>query len=168
MLKTIARWALVLALSFTGLVAAPQAANAVGCGGGGCTGKDPNIQGCSADATTVSSYATSTPSEMGYNTGTLYVELRHSRACRARWVRMTLSSAGIGCGGGWTLRARIRDLASGGQQIAKQTKDHPGGCNQIFTDMVGRTSASVRTEFCHINVISGNPQQGICKSYAWQ
>lgn len=111
---------------------------------------------------------TSTPSEIGYNTGALYVEPRHWRACRARWVRVTRSSAGIGCGGGWTLRAPIRDLAAGGQQIAKQTKDRTGGCSQVFADRVGRTSASMRTELCHINVIRGNPQEGICTLYAWQ
>lgn len=167
MFKTIARWALVLGLCLGGLVATPQAANAVGCDGGSCTGRDPNVQGCSADADTVASYVTSTPSEIGYNTGSLYVELRHSRACRARWVRTTLSNAGIGCGGGWTLRARIRDLASDGSQVARQTKDHPGGCAQVFTDMVGRTASSVRTEFCHVNVISGKPEAGICKLLAW-
>jgi hypothetical protein len=168
MVSTLSRLVAVLALCFAGLVATPQAASAAGCSGGGCTGRDPQVQGCAADAYTAAEYTTSIPSEMGYNFGILRVELRHSNACRARWVRITYSKSDWGCGGGWGLRGRIRDFTAGGAQLSLQSADQPGGCPvQWWTPMVGRVSTSHHVQFCNMSIVNGNPTTDICQNKTW-
>lgn len=71
----------VLALSLW--VAAPAQAEAVSCRGGSCTGKDPQAQGCTADAKTVREFTNVT----------LRVELRYSARCQALWARWTIKES---------------------------------------------------------------------------
>lgn len=168
MVSTLSRLVAVLALCLAGLVATPQTASAAGCSGGGCTGRDPEVQGCAADAYTAAEYTTSTPSEMGSNFGVLRVELRHSNACRARWVRLSISPTDWGCGGGWQIRGRIRDFTAGDSQISLQIADKTGGCpSQWWTPMVGRTTSSHHVQFCNMAIVNGNASADLCQNKTW-
>lgn len=163
---SIVRLLMALALCLTVVVATPVAASAAGCSGAGCTGKDPQVQGCNADAYTADEYTIAgRPADMGSNFGTLRVELRHSNACRARWIRLTHAPSDFGCGGGWGLRGRIRDMTASGSQLALQFAN--GHCNQWWTPMVGRTSSSSYVQFCHMSIVNGNPTVDVCKDKAW-
>jgi hypothetical protein len=54
-------------------------ASAAGCKGNGCTGKDPQKQGCAADGRTAAEFTV----------GNVRFELRRSKACNAAWTRVT-------------------------------------------------------------------------------
>jgi hypothetical protein len=72
--------ALTLAL---GVVAVSSAAPAqAACYGANCAGQDPQAQGCSSDATTVSG------TEMWLES--FSVAMRHSNRCSARWARIVI------------------------------------------------------------------------------
>ena len=69
-----------LLLAVTGLVVAPASpALAASCYGSGCTGKDPQTQGCSPDGRTIDEFT-----DYGVR-----FELRYSPACFAAWTRVT-------------------------------------------------------------------------------
>lgn len=163
--KIVARLLAVLVIALAGLVATPSTATAAGCSGTGCTGRDPQAQGCDADAYTAAEYSIiGRPGDMGYNQGSLRVEVRHSNACRARWLRLTHSNNG-GCGGGWGLRGRIRDMTAGDAQLSLQFAN--GHCNQWWTPMVGRTSSSSYVQYCNLSIVNGNPTVDVCSTKAW-
>ncbi len=117
------------------------------CVAGSCTGKDPSATGCSADAVTAGSFTMG----MGENANpTATVALRHSYACRAKWVRVTAPMGRNGCGGGENVRIRIRNLNSAGTALATYIRAF-GACEVVngnWTPMVGRVSGSYRTEYC--------------------
>ncbi|MFL6127153.1 DUF2690 domain-containing protein [Actinophytocola sp.] len=73
--------AVVLALSLW--VAAPAQAAAASCPGGSCTDKDPQAQGCTADAKTVREFTNLA----------LRIELRYSARCQALWARWTVKTS---------------------------------------------------------------------------
>jgi hypothetical protein len=54
----------------------------VGCYGAGCRGRDPMHMGCYKDARTLATAAN----------GHVYVELRYSKRCNARWARTSTFS----------------------------------------------------------------------------
>ena len=60
------------------LLAPATPAYAAGCFGDGCTGLDPNLMGCGADAFTAKSRTLDG----------MLLELRHSYACGASWARI--------------------------------------------------------------------------------
>lgn len=64
------------------LVIPASPAMAASCSGSGCTGKDPNAQGCSPDARTIDEFT-----YLGAR-----FELRYSPACFAAWTRVTSST----------------------------------------------------------------------------
>jgi hypothetical protein len=64
----------------------PTAALAVGCTGDGCQGKDPNSNGCGSTA----SYVSGTGHYL-YGDD-VYVEMRKSSGCKARWARVTIDN----------------------------------------------------------------------------
>lgn len=69
-----------------------SSASAAGCYGSGCTGKDPQATGCSADATTIKRVAA--PSrDYGYG------DLRYSPSCGAYWVKTVSWSTSVPIGG---------------------------------------------------------------------
>lgn len=159
--------ALLLAVALVG-VQAPAAQAAVGCTYTGCTGKNPNVQNCSDDARTADSFQISNPPDMGYNLGHILVELRHSDACHARWVRLTWTPSDFGCGGGWPLRGRVRDFGPRSYVLSSQAKTI-GGCGTAFSDMVGRnkTAPSFYTDFCLHAMVNGDPSTPTCKTQSW-
>jgi len=143
------RWIATLLLAVgTGIFVPniPGAAAAVGCTGAQCNGKNPDVQACGEDARTVDSFLVYP--ETTANRDTL-VELRHSPACRARWLRVTPQDGLAGCGGGVQLEVRIRDIADDGTVLHTEKKQY-GGCeDQFWTMMVGKSSTSARVRFCH-------------------
>lgn len=83
--RIVVRLVLVAAMFIgAGAVTVGQAtpAAAAGCSGSGCNGKDPQAQGCSSGASSVSGAAIWASS--------FSVELRNSPACGARWTRLTV------------------------------------------------------------------------------
>jgi hypothetical protein len=81
----LARVLLVFVMAVAGIVIGGQASAQAACSGAGCTGLDPQAQGCTSGAT-----------DLG---GTYYLEqpgqrysmvVRTSSACNARWARMII------------------------------------------------------------------------------
>lgn len=70
--------ALLLALVLVAVAPAVFASGGPSCWGAGCKGKNPQVQGCNADAYTVDSRSNSHQ----------IVELRYSPACHAWWSRV--------------------------------------------------------------------------------
>jgi hypothetical protein len=70
---------LLVVLSTLAVVAPATPASAAGCNANGCTGKNPQVQGCSPSARTID--------EFSY-TGIRF-ELRYSSVCFAAWTRVT-------------------------------------------------------------------------------
>lgn len=142
----------VLAVTAVTALDATPANAAVGCTYSDCTGKDPNVQNCS-DGRTPDSYYVDNPSEMNGNLGNLYVELRHSDACHARWARGAWKPSDFGCGGGGTMRLRIRNFGtippSPVTVVLSTQAVRLQPCDTVWTDMTGRTSSSSYSEFCH-------------------
>lgn len=68
-----------LFIALATMVIPSNSALAVGCTRAGCTGLDPNNQGCSPDARTIDEFTYS---------GARF-ELRYSPACYAAWTRVT-------------------------------------------------------------------------------
>lgn len=171
MKSRIGRWVaalLVVAASTAGVqVVSAPAAFAVGCTGGACTGLDPEVQGCGADATTVDSFLGHYQNNIGRH---VYVELRHSSACRARWLRITPEPSDWGCGGGSPLEARLRNISTTGAVIAERTPRFSACDSRFWTRMVGRTSNSARTQFCFREThaqFGADSYYFPCKSLAW-
>ncbi|MFE5139732.1 DUF2690 domain-containing protein [Streptomyces fagopyri] len=63
----------------------PDLPAGVKCGGGDCTGKDPENMGCGGRLATTSTSVT---------VGTTLVEVRYSKTCAAAWARITQAVAG--------------------------------------------------------------------------
>lgn len=168
----------VLALVFVptaGLVATQAPAHAASCVGGGCTGKDPEVQGCSGDGRTVASFvADLSQATLG---DTAYVELRHSNTCKAKWLRVTMSPSKWGCGGGSPGQVRLRNLRADGTQVSMVRKQFLIQCSKaVWTTMVGRTSGSYKVGFCFrfgspTGVVWGgtwgDPYSSPCKQNKW-
>lgn len=121
------------------------AAVAASCINNGCTGQDPTATGCSNDGRTVDSFLGHFNSNIGKD---VYVELRSSPACNARWLRVTPTRSNLGCGGGAPTHVRLRNLASNGTILAERLKTFDSCGGQFVTAMVGHTNASARTQFC--------------------
>lgn len=143
-------------------------AAAVGCTYNGCDGKDPQVQGCYADARTPSGanfilnyYVDGDP---------YYVELRHSDACHARWVRITRVEHDGSCGGGGGEFIRIDDIGPRGTLLERRKSDW-AACDEVtWTNMVGRASGvSILTKFCAAPDATGgtDDQSVLCKSQRW-
>lgn len=128
-------------------VASQSSALAAGCSRGGCTGKDPEVQGCSGDGRTVANFTAQDPTNGG---GTVYVELRHSNTCKAKWLRVTMSAGPhLDCGGGAPGQVRLRNLRKNGTQISMVRKQFVYNCDHsVWTTMLGRTTDSYKVGFC--------------------
>lgn len=158
---------LVATSLLTGVAGYTPTAFAVGCTGSGCTGRDPNIQGCGNDARTVDSFM----GNYGSNLGESYIELRYSPACRSRWLRVTPKALDFGCGGGPSLQVRLRDISGSGGVFHERLRTY-GACDaQFWTLMVGRDSISARTQFCFregtTRAWGSDSYYAPCKSPAW-
>lgn len=164
-----------VAVPFSMLIVAPAqveagspASIAVGCHGAACNGKSPEVQGCGDDAVTVDSFLAPVAPSSGSDT---LVELRHSPACRARWLRVTPQDNPYhGCGGGPPLEVRIRDIEGDGTVLHTESKTYYGCEDRFWTMMVGKGSTSVRVRFCHR--VGDHPwiddnQYVECKTQAW-
>jgi hypothetical protein len=68
-----------LLLGATTILVSATPASAAGCRAGSCTGKDPQVQRCAADAQTIDEFTV----------GRARVELRYSPRCHAAWTRVT-------------------------------------------------------------------------------
>lgn len=137
----------VLAASL-GIVVVVNGAPALasGCVGASCTGKNPTNQGCSGDARTVASFVAHPQSNIEDH---VYVEVRHSNTCKAKWLRMTTTYSKWGCGGGAPEQVRLRDLTSSVTVISEVHKTYsPCTGGAVITNMVGRTSNSYEVGFC--------------------
>ncbi|WP_418061906.1 DUF2690 domain-containing protein [Pimelobacter simplex] len=170
---------LAAALSFTTApIAGPASASpaprsaaaaAPSCTWTACTGRDPSAQGCEADARTVSSFSARWRSNV---TAPAHVEVRHSNACHARWLRITAPSGNFGCGGGADGEVRLRDRNSSGTVIATVLKRF-GGCGArqaIWTAMIGRSAASSNVRYCFREVDlawNSSPDYAPCKNANW-
>lgn len=151
--------------------AAPAlAAAAPGCTWTACTGKDPSAQGCSADARTVSSFSARWRSNV---TGPAHVEVRHSNACHARWLRITAPDSDYaGCGGGANGQVRLRDRNSSGTVLETVQRTF-GGCTArqaIWTTMIGRSATSSSVRYCFREVDldwNSSPTYAPCKNVDW-
>lgn len=144
-IKAITGSLLLMATLLAGLVATAPSASAASCYGSSCTGKDPQAQGCASGAVTKSSFVGHWRNNIGKDP---YVELRHSGACNARWVRVTAGESDFGCGGGATPQIRIRNYTSGGTLLSEQIRSFSACTTGAWTYMVGRTSTSYKTHFC--------------------
>lgn len=67
------------------VTSAPALPAGVGCGGAGCTGKDPEDMGCGGEHARTISSAT---------VGGAFIEVRYSKTCSAAWARITKGGAG--------------------------------------------------------------------------
>ncbi|WP_430542737.1 DUF2690 domain-containing protein [Streptomyces iconiensis] len=85
----------------------------VKCSGEECSGKDPETMGCGGQ------YAKTTSSAW---VGPSYIEVRHSKVCKASWARITSAST----------KDALRITAPGGQAES----DKVGTTNDAYTEMV--------------------------------
>lgn len=137
---------------------------AVGCVGVACTGQDANAMGCGTDATTVDEFLGTHA-----NSGRLVrVELRQSRTCRARWLRVTAGGGSGGC----TDNSHVRILDYNGNNVVTQTRYSTFNLceGQIITRMIGRASSSTRTQFCYRGdpyAWDSEPTYAPCKGQMW-
>ena len=111
------------------LTVAPTQATTT-CQGATCRGKDPQAQGCAADARTLASNS-SNPE--------IKVELRYSRKCNARWSRVTAVNPSKNMLTAWlgsgvvTMRTEIGHVVwslmwSGPIKACGSSFDNPGPC----------------------------------------
>lgn len=126
----------VLVAAATGLVltlgVGALPAQAAGCYGGGCTGKNPSTQGCSSDALTIASrYVPEAYREVT-------IEVRYSAACLAVWARITEDTVAAD----HVTRAYIREYDLDKTYISGYSKDiGPALSSSGFTSMFGYTSS---------------------------
>ncbi|MCE7078665.1 XRE family transcriptional regulator [Streptomyces sp. ST2-7A] len=92
-----------------------------GCVGPGCTGKDPESQGC-----TLPAHGPATVATHHFPTGAR-MEIRWSRACEAGWARIWLGSVGD--------HVEIRSPGEGVQEVT--IRDRWDAEGYIYTPMVG-------------------------------
>ncbi|MBB0232740.1 DUF2690 domain-containing protein, partial [Streptomyces calidiresistens] len=135
------RWALVApgALAYAGLIVTlallPPGGTSrgeaepppPGCVGPGCTGKDPESQGCTLpvhEPLTVAGHRFP---------GGARMEIRWSRGCEAAWARIWLGSVGD--------RVEIRSPEEGAQETT--IRDRWDAEGYIYTPMVGGTTEDV-------------------------
>ncbi|MGW4638056.1 DUF2690 domain-containing protein [Sphaerisporangium sp. NPDC004334] len=132
---------------------------AVGCNNSSCTGKDPQAQGCGADAwNTRTRYDT-----VG---GAITLELRYSPACNAQWTRITVDTYS-----GIYRRAYIREYDGDYNYLRGYSKDIGNGASGTFsgyTKMIGFNGYRyVRACWRNIYGIGGDPWgPTYCTSYA--
>ncbi|MFD5831630.1 DUF2690 domain-containing protein [Lentzea sp. NPDC060358] len=79
--SAIARVLLVLSVVVAGIVMGGNASAQAACNGAGCTGLDPQAQGCAATDLAGTSY-------LEWAGRNYSVVVRHSSACNARWARV--------------------------------------------------------------------------------
>ncbi|MBC2962379.1 DUF2690 domain-containing protein [Nocardioides deserti] len=104
------------------------------------------MQGCETDARTVAHFNAHYRTNLG---NTVYVELRHSNTCRAKWIRVTSGPSDWGCGGGNSPQVRLRDHRSNGDLITQTIRTFTACANwPIWSSMIGRTTNSDYTQFC--------------------
>nr|WP_228454487.1 XRE family transcriptional regulator [Streptomyces alkaliphilus] len=135
------RWALVVPglIAYTALVTtlallppgggpdADAGPTPAGCVGPGCTGKDPESQGC-----TLPAHEPSTVASHRFPTGAR-MEIRWSRGCEAAWARIWLGSIGD--------RVEIRSPEEGTQEAT--IRDRWDAEGYIYTPMVGGAAGNV-------------------------
>jgi Protein of unknown function (DUF2690) len=132
----------------------PHPALAAGCWSAGCTGLDPNSEGCGADATTVDSFVANVQD------ANAYVELRVSQNCWAAWARFT---SGITDAEGmrhpWLVANAYRNSSDASAyhsewaKITNDTDDIPNAGGQVWTNMV---SYSDWTQACLASYTNGS------------
>jgi hypothetical protein len=113
-------------LATTGVVPA----SAVGCNGWSCNGLGPVSQGCDADAFTA----------VNKRIETITIELRHSWACDASWVRIS---------GGPNDRASVKN--SDGFQVSK-TLGSGGGTD--WSAMVANVGSGMWAQACGKDILN--------------
>ena len=114
-----------------------------GCVGAACTDQDANAMGCGTDATTIDEFT-----GVHANSGrSVRVELRQSRVCRARWLRVTPGGGSGGCSD----NSHIRLLDYNANNVVVQSRYSTFNLceGQIITLMIGRASNSDRSNFCY-------------------
>jgi hypothetical protein len=141
-IATVISSAAIVASSFVGVTAMATPAFAVGCTGGGCDARDPQQQGCSADAYTAYSTVDGVKKYASFTYGNAKVELRYSPSCYSFWARVTIITAGWP--GNWLYGLGydngVRVDASWNERIPIHTLQSPG--NAAWTAMWGRRSAA--------------------------
>lgn len=116
-------------------------AAAVGCYGYSCNGKGPSAMGCDADAFTATNKRIST----------ITVELRHSWACGASWVRIT---------GGPNDSATVTNSPDGLQMSKKLGS---GGGSDWSAMVVNSTNMKARA--CGKDILNNEPDATGCTNW---
>jgi uncharacterized protein DUF2690 len=141
---------LMAAIGATVVVAPSSPAFAVGCNSDGCTGKDPQAQGCSSGAHSM---------PKAYYGDGYGIELRLSPACDAMWTRLKVDYQ-FDPTGYYTFRVerqRWNGQADEWQSSGVYTHSKFYGTGTVWTKMVADYSSGDRTRACvGINTAGNN------------
>ncbi|MDK1473268.1 DUF2690 domain-containing protein [Streptomyces sp. 549] len=122
---------------------AQQAASPPGCRSAGCTGKDPESQGCTHvehEPVTVVERTLS---------GGARMDIRHSKGCAASWARVWLAEVGT----------RIEIVSPEGDVQEATIRDRYDAQGYVYTPMIGGMSEQ-DAEACYFAPSGGRPPEG--------